>query len=83
MIKAGSLPCLRVGRLIRIPIAAVERAEACQPNPALSGSEAATPGTSETASVVILRARRTALKLSGRLNSTANTDRVRQMAQSQ
>ena len=61
MIRAGELPVLRLGTMLRIPVAAVIAFEAqCeqQTAPVSAGSPDATPGTSLTPAVASLRAAR-------------------------
>lgn len=70
MVARGTITAFRAGTLIRIPVTEVQRIEQC-PTPASSESKAETPGTSETAAVVSLRAHRAARKLSEPSRSTA------------
>lgn len=66
MIASGDLTCLRLGKLVRIPAAAVVALEArslSQSAPASSTSPGATPGTATTTSVASLRAAQIAHRL--------------------
>ena len=66
MLRAGTIPCLRLGKMVRIPISAVHAFEAqChdQPDQDCAKSQDETPGTSMTSALVSLRAARIAAKL--------------------
>lgn len=73
MVASGDLPCLRLGKLVRIPATSVIAYEArclTQADPASSASPDATHGTSTTTSVASLRAAR----IGRRLNEHADAD---------
>ena len=73
LIKCGALPCLRLGTMLRVPVAALTAYEAqCQQMtpPASAGSPDATPGTSTTGAVASLLAARAVRRLN---SSSPNT----------
>ena len=68
LIKDGTLPHIRLGKMVRVPLVAVIAHEAqclTRTVPASSASPAAVPGTSTTGGVASLRDLRIARRLSG------------------